>query len=276
LAGGRLDGATAERADRIGVHLTSVGPSDAIVIVDLPDLSGVGARTAVERLVVFDDRDAFDGEAALVIQPSLPVWTGPGRARRVLAGYSYAPVARDYVALRGHRPARRTTFEVIVCFGGSDPALVTRRLARVLSSGDGWRTSIVVGADYAGILDDLPSDVVRDPADLAERLARADLAVIGAGIMKFEVACLGRPALLLAVADDQVRVGPPFASTGAARYLGDGRTIEPDRVLAAVRDLVEDEGRRATMAQAGAAAVDGRGAGRIAAAILSLAGHALT
>lgn len=264
---------TSARADRIGIDRTPGGLPGAIVVVDLPDLSDVGARASVERLAVFDDRNAFDGEAALVIQPSMPAWTGRGSADRVLAGFSFAPIAREYVVLRTGRHVRRTAVVVVVCFGGSDPSLVTRRVAKIISSGEGWRTTVVVGADYAGSPDELGTDTIRDPADLPERLARADLVVIGAGTMKFEVACLGRPAILLAVADDQLTAGPSFAATGAADYLGDGRTIEPGRVLAAVRALVDDGDRRAVMGRVAAAAVDGRGAERVAAAILSLAGN---
>jgi spore coat polysaccharide biosynthesis predicted glycosyltransferase SpsG len=274
LVDGRLEDALAARARRIGIEAAPSDASDAVVVVDLPDLRGVGERAPVERLVVFDDRDAFEGAAGLVIQPSMPRWAGSGHARKVLAGFSYAPVARAYVALRErHRPTHRGRIELIVCFGGSDPAQVTRRLAGTLASDKDRRTTIVVGADYAGLLDDLPVEVLHDPADLPERLSRADLAVIGAGTMKFEVACLGRPAILLAVADDQLAVGPPFARTGAAEYLGDGRTIDPHDLLAALRRLLRDDDRRLAMGRAAAAAVDGGGAERVATAILSLAGR---
>jgi spore coat polysaccharide biosynthesis predicted glycosyltransferase SpsG len=266
-----------ERAERIGVAVTSVRPSDAVVVIDLPDPSRVAAGVPIERLAVFDDVDAFRGEAGLVIQPSMPEWAGSGRAIRVLAGFSYAPVARAFVELRDvDRPADAAEPEVLVCFGGSDPALVTERLARILAFETPWRSTIVVGVDYSGAPDDLPPNVVRDPDDLPARLARADLAVIGAGTMKFEVACVRRPAILLAVADDQLAAGPPFASTGAAEYLGDGRTIAPDRVLAAVRGLVDDRDRRLAMGQAAASVVDGLGAERIASAILSMAEAAST
>ena len=274
LAEGQLEGEVAARAGRIGVEVSSVIPPDALIVIDLPDLDDVAGRVPIERLVVFDDRDAFRAEAALVIQPSMPAWTGTGRAGRVLAGFGYAPVARDYVDLRGVDPAGAPEVEILVCFGGSDPALVTSRLAPIIASSESWRTTIIVGADYAGGLDALGRGVVRDPPDLAARLARADLVVIGAGTMKFEVACVGTPALMVAVADDQLAVGPPFASTGAADYLGDGRTIEPDRVLAAVRALVVDAGRRAQMGRVATDIVDGRGAERVAAAILALAGRA--
>ena len=88
--------------------------------------------------------------------------------------------------------------------------------------------------------------------------------------MKFELALLGRPMLLLAVVDDQLPVGPPFAATGAARYLGDGRETDPAEVAAAVAALMADDPARAAMAARGRAIVDGRGAQRIAAAVLGL------
>jgi spore coat polysaccharide biosynthesis predicted glycosyltransferase SpsG len=273
LTAGRLEGAAAARAGRIGVELVAEAPLDAIVVIDLPVPEDAAARGPSERRVVFDDGDAFGGKAAIVVQPSMPVWRGSGSAGRILAGYEFAPVARDYLELRAIAPPERSSqrIEVIVCFGGSDPWLVTPRVATVLSAQDGWRTTTVVGPDYGGGLEELGPGALRDPADLPARLARADLAVIGAGTMKFEVASLRRAAVLLAVADDQLSTGPPFASTGAADYLGDGRTIEPGRVVEAVRGLVEDGERRAAMGRAAAAVVDGLGAERVAAAILALA-----
>jgi len=73
------------------------------------------------------------------------------------------------------------------------------------------------------------------------------------------------------VADDQPDVGPPFAATGAARYLGDGRLIKPEAIGDAVTALLGDPAVRAEMTRAGRATVDGRGTDRIADAILRLA-----
>jgi spore coat polysaccharide biosynthesis predicted glycosyltransferase SpsG len=89
--------------------------------------------------------------------------------------------------------------------------------------------------------------------------------------MKFEVAYLGRPAILLAAADDQLRVGPAFAATGAAIYLGDGRSVDPDVVVGAIRTLLADEPGRARMSAIGRELVDGDGSTRTAARIASLA-----
>ena len=275
---GRLTEREAARAAALDVAIVTdrAAGNPAVLVVDLPDANETVQRPSGSRLVVFDDRDRFRGEADLVIQPSQRAWSGTGRAGRVLAGYDMIPLAgripelaatsariETSSALAGRRP------RILVCFGGSDPSRVSERLVGALAGG-GWDTTIVLGASYAGSTDGWPIEPVRDPPDLAERLAGCDVAVLGAGTMKFEAACLGRPAVLLAAADDQLPVGVAYGETGAALWLGDGRTIEPDTVAAAIQSLLDDAGRRRTMAAAGRALVDGRGALRIAAAVRQL------
>lgn len=243
----------------------------------MPDPGSAADRFDPDRLVVFDDGGTFAGEAAIVVQTSLPAWTGPGTAGRVLAGYDYAPIAAAYRRLRERpvaapRAAPGTLPRVLVCFGGSDPADVLGRIGQGLTTDPRWLAEVVVGADYHGRAESWPSPVVRDPHDLPERLAAADLAVVGVGTMKFEVACLGVPALLLAAADDQLGGASDYAATGAAAYLGDGRTADPELVRTAVSRLLADRPQRVAMSRIARALIDGEGARRIAEAVLAVAG----
>ena len=267
----------ATRFDGLGVAIRP--PSDhAMVLVDLPDPNEVASRWPWRRLAVFDDRELLRGPVALVIQPSLARWGGSADPDRVLEGYAYAPIRASLRRLAAESPTEAAPPEVLVCFGGSDPADVGGRLLPAIAGSGPWRTVAVLGPAYRGRLDERGSDpdgplrVVRDPTDLDRRLAAARVVVGGAGTMKFELALLGRPSILLAVADDQLPVGPPFAATGAARYLGDGRSIEPPAVSDAVAELMADEPARAAMASRGRDVVDGLGAERIATALLELAG----
>jgi spore coat polysaccharide biosynthesis predicted glycosyltransferase SpsG len=247
---------------------------DGVVVVDLPETGHVRDGIPAERLVVFDDRNLFAGRAAIVIQPSQEQWTGPGEADRVLAGPAFVPIAASYRRLRSEGDPPRPAGEplrVVACFGGSDPARVGARLAPALRPGSHWRAEIVLGASYVGPTADWPVAVVRDPPDLPDRLAAAELVLLGAGTMKFEAACLGRAAILVAVADDQLVVGPTFAGTGAAIYLGDGRTIPAGRVRAAIEELLADRERRTALGRRAAEVVDGRGAERLAEAIARIA-----
>ena len=268
----------ADRLRELGVGMASPSDdADAVVLIDLPDPNEVGTRWPAERLAVFDDREWFRGAAALVVQPSLATWSGSADAGRVLAGYDYAPIRSSLRRLGDEPPPEATPAEVVVCFGGSDPEDVGARVVPAIAAGGAWTTVAIVGPGYRGRLDEFgragrPTDpnVLRDPPDLEPRLAAATLVVSGAGTMKFELALLGRPMILLAVVDDQLPVGPPFAGTGAAEYLGDGRTIDPAAIVAAVTRLMADQPARAAMATRGRAVVDGRGAERVAAAVLEL------
>jgi spore coat polysaccharide biosynthesis predicted glycosyltransferase SpsG len=262
------------RADAASIRLVSPrerpSPS-AIVVIDGPDASHAAKRFGPNRLVVFDDAQAFNGRADLVVQPSARDWRGPGDANRVVAGYEWIPIGASWRRLINGRSSLASALPptVLVCFGGSDPNGVTARLGPAVAAGREWMTTIVVGYGYAG--SQVPeAAVVRDPPDLAERMAVADLAVISAGTLKFEVAAIGTPALLVGVADDQLTVGPAFASTGAARWLGDGRRLRQDRLGLATADLVADHSARQRMAVAGPSVVDGRGGDRLAAAILAI------
>jgi spore coat polysaccharide biosynthesis predicted glycosyltransferase SpsG len=188
----------------------------------------------------------------------------------VLSGFAYAPLGRAVRAAIGTRSAAATRAvdvtspaRVLLCFGGSDPSDVTARLGRALADDPRWTLQVVVGPDYRGAAEAVGLDVAREPGDLVPRLAGADLAVIGAGTMKLEAAALGVPAVLVAVADDQLTVGPSFAATGAAAWAGDGRTIDPAAIAEVVGAVVRDAALRREMSRRGPEVVPGDGARRI-------------
>jgi spore coat polysaccharide biosynthesis predicted glycosyltransferase SpsG len=248
------------------------GAEAALVVVDLPDPNEAG-RAVLARATVFDDRQLLASPARVVVQPSLPSWTpAPGAAAgRALVGYAYAPLGRSVLDAVARRPARGTgpVPRVLICFGGSDPHDVTARLGAAIAADARWSLDLVVGPDYRGAAEADGLAVLREPPDLAELLAAADVAILGAGTMKFEAAALGTPAILVAAAEDQVPVGPPFAATGAAAWAGDGRDMDPSGLVELLAALVLDPDRRAEMARRGPAVVPGDGARRIVAATMA-------
>ncbi len=276
LLAGSMSSNEAARAAAASLAVVAVGaeavPRGIAVVVDLPDPRAAPAVDP-DRLLVMDDRDTFAGRAAVVVQASQPTWNGPGSAGTVLAGYDFVPIS---AAVRGRRAAALDSAvpvvgrRVVACFGGADPRDVTGRLVGSLTAIDA-EVEVIVGPSYRGSTDGWPVTPVRDPDDLVERLAGADVVVLGAGTMKFDAACLGRPVILLAVADDQLPVGPAFAATGAARFLGDGRTIQPAAVAAEVGKLLADPAARAALGSRAAEVVDGLGADRIAAVLERIA-----
>ena len=254
------------------------GPAD-LVAIDLPDPNEPVALPAGARRLVFDDRERLVEPADIVVQPSLPTWSGQAEVGSILAGYAFVPISSAVRRIAAATvadgsqdlpgPGTGAPPKILVCFGGSDPHGVTARLAPALFDGP-WHTTVVLGAGSRMSTDGWPAETLRDPPDLPARLARCDVALLGAGTMKFEAACLARPAILVAAADDQLRVGEVYARTGAAEWLGDGRTIDPGVVRAAVERLVGDASAREAMSRKGRALVDGEGAARVAAAIAAV------
>ena len=250
---------------------------DDAVLVDLPDPNEIAGRWPTGRLVIFDDRNLLTTPAAVVIQPSLARWGGSTMARRILEGYTFAPIRSTIRRLAAERPAETVPPQVVVCFGGSDPWDLGAQIVPAVAGAGSWSTVAVLGTGYRGRLQETGDEsgaglrVLRDPPDLDRRLATATVALTGAGTMKFELALLGRPAILVAAADDQLPIGAPFATTGAARYLGDGRELDPAAIGEAVAALMTDEPARIAMASRGRAVVDGQGADRIASAVMELA-----
>lgn len=249
----------------------------AASIIDLPDPNGHLAERP-GRLVVFDDSERFEGAAAIVVQPSMPAWEPPAGAQagRVLAGFAYVPIASAVRTRAGAGGGDAQPPYVVACFGGSDPHDVSGRLRTALVDLPAARTIVIVGADYHGSLRpggaEHGLDVRQDPTDFIDLLAGAMLVITSAGTLKFELAVLGRPMLMLAAADDQVHAGPAFAATGAARYVGDGRVIHPAEVRAAIESSLADPAGRHADGRRARSVIDGRGGQRIARAIGQLVG----
>jgi len=271
----------AERARATGAGAAFTGPGalrdgPGPLVVDLPDPNEAGVRL-LAGATVFDDREQLASPARVVVQASLPDWTpaSGASAARVLCGFAWAPLGRAVRAAIGTRSAAgaraaevTAPARALLCFGGSDPSDVTARVGRALADDTRWTLQVVVGPDYRGAAEAVGMSVVREPADLVPRLAAADVAIIGAGTMKLEAAALGVPAVLVAVADDQLAVGPPFAATGAAAWAGDGRTIDPVVLAEVVAALIRDAARRSEMARRGPEVVPGDGARLIVIATL--------
>jgi spore coat polysaccharide biosynthesis protein SpsF len=182
-----------------------------------------------------------------------------------VTGFDPAPYAREKVP--NHR------LRVAVSMGGSDPFGLTRMVARALAKISApFYARVLIGPSFA-----LPDLLVREidalapnitavkDADAAAEFAAADLAIVAFGVTAYELAALGVPALYLGLYPDHIESARVFEHMGAGTMLGLGRTLAEDSVARAAWDLLRDGERREAMRKAGVAAIDGRGAERIAA-----------
>jgi UDP-2,4-diacetamido-2,4,6-trideoxy-beta-L-altropyranose hydrolase len=287
-AGSAVDAAALiERADR-----APDGPT--LVLVDGYQFEVGFFRVldeAGQRHVVIDDTGR-----TTAIAPDLIVDQNPSAAPDQYArfggrttlrlGLDYALVRRSILD-RAHRvdapgadgaPARDAG-RVLVTMGGSDPLGLSAPVATALAH-RGIATTVVLGpatADASAVADHLasrPSVEVASPAAFEDLLAGATVAVVGAGTTMWEGACLGTPMVAVVVADNQATPAAAAATRGFVEVI-EGRPDRAglgcaERVGDTVAALLADDDRRASLGRHGRAAVDGRGAERVADALANL------
>jgi spore coat polysaccharide biosynthesis predicted glycosyltransferase SpsG len=161
--------------------------------------------------------------------------------------------------------------------GGSDPDNVTLRIIEVLTrlGAPALEVKVVVGpanphlktlrkavASFA-----LPMQLLTDVPDMASLMGWADLAVSDAGSTCWELACLGVPAVVLALTEQQTRLAGEIELNGVAKNLGWHAAISADRLASALDVLLYSSFRRLRMSQQGRALIDGRGAERVVQAL---------
>jgi spore coat polysaccharide biosynthesis predicted glycosyltransferase SpsG len=247
-------------------HGAPVGsaPDAPLVIVDRARGTSVDEieawRSRGRRVCLIDDLGAGRAVADVVIDPPTAAeWTPSGGDR--LAGF-------EHVLLRGEiRDAipQAQGDDVLLSFGGSDPAGLTPVVAAELDSA-GVSAVAVLGPAYHGAPPDRAKRVVSGK-DWPSELASAGLLVTGYGHSVLEAAYLGIPTIAAVWRDEHRVHAEAFCRNGTARFVDlTGRDGVP-KLVAEVRDLVDDPDARARLAARGRELVDGRGAARVAAAL---------
>ena len=238
-------------------------------------------RSFANKILVLDDATGRNHDCDIVVDAAASneeCYAGhvPAHAR-VLAGLAYALMRRSFVAHRETALARRDgrpVQEILVSCGATDPENATAAVLESLDDVAKNISSIVVLSSRAPHVDVVrkrlhgKTRLLIDVPDMAELMATADLAIGASGSTAYERAVVGLPSILVTIADNQRGIARQMTEGGAAL---DGGTLDRglvSRLRALVESLLSDPGLRRRLAQAASALVDGRGALRIALAIL--------
>lgn len=256
------------------------GPTLAGVVVDVydPPASLMARwRRRAGRLAQLVDGGPAAPEADLAVRQ----WCEPEEAEsgRDLAGLDYVLIDPAYGAVAA-APVPAMAERVLVSFGYRDSPNAT---GRVLASLErlrrvGWSPRVTVvmggGAPHLALVSDatarLGGRLLIDVPGLAQLTAECDLAIGAGGVSAAERAAAGRPSATLTIAEHQRPVAEMLARRGATLDLGRLSDVDDPVLDRLLLDLAGDAGRRAAMAEVGRRVVDGRGAERVAAALLAL------
>lgn len=106
--------------------------------------------------------------------------------------------------------------------------------------------------------------------DMATEMTLADLAIGGVGVSSWERCCLGLPAIVTVLADNQADICAALSSAGAIHNLGVASLISTDDMEITCRKITQDLSTYASMSSSAANICDGRGSDRCIQAIENL------
>ncbi|MFI5985297.1 PseG/SpsG family protein [Streptomyces sp. NPDC051555] len=270
-----------DTAEGLRERLRELAP-EAVVIdaYHLPRAHYHAAAAIAPVLAAYDGRPHHARGDVLYDQNIGADRTGPPAAdgALLLRGPSFAVVRDDIKGRRPVDPALRvrtraaaaTPPKVLLVLGGTDALGGTLELTKALLSQVPELHLHVVTADAAGVRA-LPSgprqrvQVVTPTPELPALMTEMDLVVSAAGTTTIELCCLGVPAALIQVVDNQVPVYEGAVSHGCAEGLGTLAHVvaEPAAMARRIRALLAEPDRRAQLAERAWQTVDGRGRQRI-------------
>jgi RimJ/RimL family protein N-acetyltransferase len=141
--------------------------------------------------------------------------------------------------------------------GGAAPTAVASAVEALRSTGVPASVTAISATPIAGV------DVIPPTPDLPSLLASADLVVSAAGVTLLELCCIGTPAALVQIADNQAAGYTAAVTQGVAAGLG----TDPRDHVPTLRTLLEHPEARKALSTKAMTTVDGQGADRILAAI---------
>jgi len=240
-------------------------------------------RPSVARVMAIDDIADRRHDCDLLLDQNLVlgmeqryVDRTPASAMQLL-GPEYALLQPAYAELHEQAKARAGAVRrILIFFGGGDAANLTGRsiaafigLQRSDIEADVVITKAMVHA--AAVREQIAGraniHLHTELPTLAHLILRADLAIGAGGATSWERLCLGLPALVITLADNQRPLAEGLQDNGFIQWLGHSDQVDV-ATLASKLAAIVDAGLDEAWSRKCLAAVDGRGMQRVRAALL--------
>ncbi len=258
--------------------LTAAVPACDLLVVDsykLDEAYESACRGWARAIMVIDDLADRRHDCDLLLDQSLGRVAADYRYLvppqcRTLTGADFALLRADFALRRGQRQDTGEVRRIFLSLGMMDePGFLLEAIPVIRALLPQARIDVVVGgrATHLEQLQLLAAGDARlilhvDADHVADLMQQVDIAVIGAGTTVLEACCVGLPAILLVVADNQRGIAAAMRSHSAVPVIETIAELGP-----ALSRMVEDSTTRREAGSRLAALCDGRGARRVAMAI---------
>ena len=235
------------------------------------------------RLLVIDDQahlSCYDADMVVNHAHHAERLTYPtAKDTLLLLGTRYALLRAEFQRKRNiQRVIPEHARKILVTFGGSDPDNLTVTVVQALQqiADPGLEAQVLVGPtnphkrdlERATRLSSVRIILRTDVTEVSSLMAWADLAIAAGGTTAWELAYMQVPALLVALAENQVGTVNALAEFEAACSLGAAREVTAGKMTEILGTLVYDRGAREKMVSRERAIVDGQGVKRVIGAML--------
>jgi UDP-2,4-diacetamido-2,4,6-trideoxy-beta-L-altropyranose hydrolase len=243
-----------------------------------------GPQVAVAYI---DDHGLAELPVALVLNPNAgatPELYRRPQPARVLAGSQFTPLRAEYRRATVPERSFAPPLHLLITYGGSDPLGLTlptfAAALEIAATTNALRAITVLAGPLCPDAEALAvaassaprglATLLRGVSEMAALLASVDLAVGAAGSTSWELAHMGVPMAIGAVAENQRAVITPLVDVGAAWALGEGAELASCLAERLRAFITAGPSLHRAMSARGRALIDGRGAERVAAALESL------
>lgn len=256
----------------------------AILLVDVRDnLSPLllqRLRTQGIRIAVLDDASERRLAADMLFYPPVPQlqeldWCNFTGEKYI--GWEWLPLRPEFAAGTA-TDSKREPPEILISLGGSDPHKMTLKVLSCLEQlAIPYRYRIVIGAacsDAKAIRTqaarlNAEGECVTATTDMASLMRQADVGILAFGMTAYEAAACGLPSLYICATADHACSAQALVQAGAGLSLGVLSARAFESLPQALLQLLVDRKLRTAMSAQASACIDGRGAQRIAARLLT-------
>lgn len=240
-------------------------------------------RRHAGKTVIFNDMGYDYKKGDVIINPQvLSSYPSAQKGQKHLNGTDYFVLSEDIrkeMSASGRRETPAEPKKLIIIMGGCVTEDIFDRCSRVIEelSGLGLKFYFFMGYDNnvgkkrARILEDKGVVLIGGTREVGRLMAGADMALASSGYVKYELAALGVPSVIVSIVGHQERLARSFvAKSRCAEYAGDIRKTSPKSLACAISRLARDRKRRAAMSWEGRKLVDGGALERIRGELISL------
>jgi len=251
--------------------------SPNIIIVDMLDvpkhlLTLYGESS--DKLVIFNDlgRNYTDGDI-LICPQILSAYPQRKNNQKQLNGTDYFILSEKVrKAATLHRDISPKAESLLIVMGGCINLQVFEKIIQVVKGILYLNLKIffILGYEYNfnlshySYLESGGVKFITGTDNIGEWMAKSDMAFASSGYVKYELAAIGIPSILVSIVEHQEELAKCFVEKGqCAEYVGNIINLNAKDTATAIRNLAKDQEKRKTMSESGRRLVDYNGLERI-------------